>query len=277
MRENLPASLKLMFGHEGGYVNAATDRGGPTKYGVTHTTLAAWRGVERVSAAEVRALTLKEATNIYRAGYWTQSGGDLLPSGLDYAAFDFGVNSGPARAVRALQGVVGTVQDGSLGPMTLAAVRAYPGGVEKLIRDYCAARMAFLRGLTSKKTGFPVNGRGWTIRVMGKDPKGAWADQPGVIGHALAMARSGPLTAEVAEGPDLPDGVATETSAKATPGKTNPWSKPETIIQGVAGASGLSFLATGDGPVQWAVGAVLVVASVVAAVYIVRRISAAPA
>lgn len=188
MRETLPKALGLMFGHEGGYVNAKTDSGGPTKYGITHKTLAAHRGVKSVTAAQVKAMTLAEAEAIYRKSYWTQSGGDLLPVGLDYAAFDFGVNSGPARAVKTLQRVVGTTQDGQLGKATLAAVDRYPGGIVKLIRDYCNARMTFLRSLTNPSTGFPVNGRGWTIRVIGIDPKGQWASQPGVVGHAVQMA-----------------------------------------------------------------------------------------
>ena len=188
MRETLPRALTLMFGHEGGYVNAATDRGGPTKYGITHATLAAYRGVKSVTAAQVKELTLAEAESIYRQQYWIQSGGDVLPVGLDYAAFDFGVNSGPARAVKTLQQVVKVTADGKVGPKTLAAVRAYPGGTVQLIRDYCAARMVFLRGLTNPKTGFPVNGRGWTIRVTGVDPKGQWASTPGVVGHAVQMA-----------------------------------------------------------------------------------------
>lgn len=188
MRETLPKALKLVFGHEGGYVNAATDKGGPTRWGITHTTLAAHRGVRSVSAAQVKALTLAEAEDIYRKSYWGQSGGDVLPVGLDYAAFDFGVNSGPGRAVMVLQQVVRVAADGKIGPQTLAAIKAYPGGVVKLIRDYCAARMAFLRGLTNAKTGFPVNGRGWTIRVTGVDPKGQWASVPGVVGHAVEMA-----------------------------------------------------------------------------------------
>lgn len=188
MRDTLPAALELMFGHEGGYSNRASDAGGPTKYGITHTTLAAHRGVKSVTAAQVKAMTLAEAEAIYRKSYWTQSGGDVLPVGLDYAAFDFGVNSGPSRAVKVLQGVIGVSQDGKIGPATLAAVGRYPGGVVKLIRDYCAARMTYLRGLTSPKTGFPVNGRGWTIRVTGIDPKGEYAPQPGVVGHAVQMA-----------------------------------------------------------------------------------------
>src|SRR5690606_8986088 len=109
-----------------------------------------------------------------------QSGGDVLPKGLDYAAFDFGVNSGPSRAVKVLQAVVGVRQDGWIGEQTLAAVRDYPAGIAALITAYCAARMAFLRRLTNRQTGFPANGRGWTIRVTGKDPAGKWPPQPGV-------------------------------------------------------------------------------------------------
>ena len=116
MRETLPKALQLMFGHEGGYSNAKTDRGGPTKYGITHATLAANRGVKSVTADQVKALTRAEAETIYRKSYWGHSGGDVLPVGLDYAAFDFGVNSGPARAAKVLQQVVGVVADGKIGP-----------------------------------------------------------------------------------------------------------------------------------------------------------------
>lgn len=190
MKETLPKALALMFGHEGGYVNVKTDAGGPTKYGITHKTLAAHRGVKSVTAAEVKALTLAEAEKIYRQSYWTQSGGDVLPVGLDYAAFDFGVNSGPYRAKVILQKVLGVKQDGKIGLQTVTAVSDYPGGMVKLIRDYCAARMTYLQSLKSTKTGFPVNGRGWTIRVTGVDPERKWASQPGVVGHAVAMAMS---------------------------------------------------------------------------------------
>ncbi|MDH2091834.1 hypothetical protein N5K21_24180 [Rhizobium pusense] len=78
------------------------------------------------------------------------------------------MNSGPSTAVRRLQKVLGIRED----EQTVAAVKAYPGGIAKLILGYCDERMAYLRSLTNAKTGFPVNGRGWTIRVTGKDPKG---------------------------------------------------------------------------------------------------------
>lgn len=243
-RETLPEALRLMFGHEGGYSNNKSDPGGPTKYGITHRTLAAHRGVPSVTAAQVKALTLKEAEEIYRRSYWTQSGGDLLPVGLDYAAFDYGVNSGPARAVKSLQKVVGVVQDGIVGGQTLAAVERYPGGVEALIRAYCDERMRFLRGLKT----WGSFGRGWTIRVTGKDPKGQYKAQPGVVGNALRMAA----------------GTQPVETAPVPAGKANPADrsvvdivkKEPTLL--VSLLSALGAFAAGAGPVQWALAAAVV-------------------
>jgi hypothetical protein len=48
--------------------------------------------------------------------------------------------------------------------------------------------MSYLHSLKGK-TGFPTNGRGWTIRVTGIDPKGQWAPTPGVVANAIAMVK----------------------------------------------------------------------------------------
>lgn len=275
-RETLPIALELIFGSEGGYSDNKTDSGGPTKYGITYRTLAAHDGIsESAARVAVRSLTLAHASDIYRAGFWPQSGGDLLPRGLDYAAFDFGVNSGPARAVRVLQKVVGADLDNNCGPETLAAVKAYPGGLQKLIVDYCEARMDFLQALKNPKTGFPVNGRGWTIRVTGKDPKGQWKDQPGVVGNALRLAKlepSAPATLPISPVSSPGAEPVGGGDAKAVPSAPNPWTKPETLASVVPAVGGLAFLADGSGPVQYAVGAVLVIAALTAVYFIVQRI-----
>lgn len=260
-RETLPTALALMFGHEGGYVNAKTDRGGPTKYGITHKTLAAHRGVKSVTAEQVKAMSKAEAEAIYRKSYWTQSGGDLLPVGLDYAAFDYGVNSGPARAVKSLQKVVGVTQDGIVGGQTLAAVERYPGGVPSLIKAYCDERMRFLRSLGGA-TGWAANGRGWTIRVTGKDPKGQWKDQPGVVGNALSLAAG-----FVGETPLDP--VGGEKANPADRSVVDIVKKEPTLV--VSLLTALGGLAAGAGPVQWALAAA-VVAGVGYAIYrLVKR------
>ncbi|PDT39975.1 secretion activator protein [Sinorhizobium sp. FG01] len=258
-----------MFGHEGGYVNVKTDRGGPTKFGITHATLAAHRGKPAMTAEQVKAISREEAEDIYRRSYWTQSGGDLLPPGLDYAAFDFAVNSGPARAVKTLQKVLGVREDGQVGEQTLAAARKYEGGISTLIRAYCEARMRFLRSLTNKKTGFPVNGRGWTIRIAGKDPKGEWADQPGVIGNALRLAAdaSGSTVAKS----ETPREAGAKADSRDT-GLGEVLKKPEAWgpLGGLLSAGGALF--AGSGPVQWALAAAMVGAVGVGLWYFVRRV-----
>lgn len=272
-RETLPVALDLMFGHEGGYSNSKTDSGGPTKYGVTHKTLAASRGVKSVTASEVKALTLAEATKIYQRSYWGQSGGDVLPAGLDYAAFDFGVNSGPTTAVRKLQtvlvakGVYAGKVDGHIGEQTIAAIAAYPGGARMLIIDYCDERMRYLRSLGGGQ-GFKANGRGWTIRVTGKDPLKKWKDQPGVVGNALRLTRTkGPAPVIV----DAPVEAQAKADTKST-GLPEILKKPEAWgpLSGLVTAMGA--IAAGSGPLQWALALALVAGVGVGVWCFVRRV-----
>jgi len=264
MRETLPQALTLMFGDEGGYVNRKTDAGGPTKYGITQRTLSADLG-RPASIDDVRNLTLARAEAIYRKSYWTQSGGDLLPAGLDYAVFTSGVMSGPAKAVRLLQQLVGVPADGIVGVQTFDAVRRY-GPVENLIRAYCDAYMAFLRGIKGPQ-GFVANGRGWTIRITGKDPKGQWKAQPGVIGHSLALAAAAKPSAPAPEiEPTRSPAdrlVADAMSAKAVPPPAKPLTDPAVIATTVTAGTGvLSALSGLNGPIAWAVAAVIVAGAI---------------
>ncbi|CDM57519.1 MULTISPECIES: glycosyl hydrolase 108 family protein [Rhizobium] len=64
-RETLPKALTLVFGSEGCYSDAQTDSGGPTKYGITHKTLAAHLGLAHVPPERVKAMTINEAAEIY--------------------------------------------------------------------------------------------------------------------------------------------------------------------------------------------------------------------
>jgi lysozyme family protein len=105
---------------EGGYVNHASDRGGPTNWGITQGTLAASRG-RPVSIADVQALTQDEARKIYRANYFAGLDDVTDPRVLEFL-FDYAVNSGTRRAVKALQTVIGVPADGAFGPQSKAAL-----------------------------------------------------------------------------------------------------------------------------------------------------------
>lgn len=149
-----------IFEDEGGYVDHPSDPGGATNMGITIGTLRAWRGRD-VTKADVKALTRSEAMAIYDQNYWDAIRGDDLPAGVDYAVLDYAINSGPGRAAKLLQKLVGANQDGEIGPITLGKVKDVPP--RELVDRYCDARMTFLQGLD----GWPTFGRGWKRRVDG--------------------------------------------------------------------------------------------------------------
>lgn len=159
MRESFDAALSLVLKHEGGYVDHPKDPGGATNKGITLAAYKSWLG-RPVTKQELRAIPDSTVAAIYRSRYWNAVKGDDLPAGVDYAVFDFGVNSGPARAVKMLQGIVGTTQDGKVGPKTLEAINRH--GATKAISDLCRARLAWLKTLSTWSTF----GRGWERRVV---------------------------------------------------------------------------------------------------------------
>lgn len=157
-RQNFERALDLTLIYEGEYVNHPRDPGGPTNMGITQATLSAFRG-DKVTAADVKALTLEEARKIYKAQYWDRVRADNLPTGVDFAVFDYAVNSGPARAIKALQKAVGVKDDGVIGAFTLTAVHEWEPAY--IVDRITAERMSFLRRLRTWSTF----GKGWTRRV----------------------------------------------------------------------------------------------------------------
>ncbi|HZB63076.1 MAG TPA: glycosyl hydrolase 108 family protein [Microvirga sp.] len=158
-RSSFEHSLALVLLQEGGFVHHPGDPGGATRFGITRETLSRARG-RPASVADVRDLTRVEAAAIYRRFYWDVVRADELPQGLGLAVFDLAVNSGPSRAVRMLQGVLGVEPDGHVGPLTLSAARA--ADPAETIRRLTRARLGFLSRLAT----WPLFGRGWRRRVL---------------------------------------------------------------------------------------------------------------
>ena len=158
MQANYPVVLKNTLKFEGGFVNNPSDPGGATNMGITHATLSAWRH-QAVSVDDVKALTLEEASDIYKALYWDHIQGDVLPNGVDMAMFDYAVNSGNGAAARALQAVLGVDQDGQIGPQTLAALAQHDP--KKIAIAICQHRQSVLERLST----FRIFGHGWTSRI----------------------------------------------------------------------------------------------------------------
>lgn len=158
MDRNFKRALSLVLKHEGGWSDHPKDPGGATMKGVT---LATFRQYVKPTAAkaDLRKITDEQLATVYRRHYWDAVHGAELPDGIDYAAFDFAVNSGPSRSAKYLQAVVGVTQDGRIGPATLKAVRSRrPADV---VNALCDKRMAFLQDLKT----WPTFRNGWTRRV----------------------------------------------------------------------------------------------------------------
>lgn len=210
---------------EGGWSDNPKDRGGKTNWGITQATLSAYLG-RPATAAEIRALTHERAKTIYAANYWDTVGGDVLPAGVDLCVYDFGVNSGPSRAVKSLQAALGVKADGWVGEKTVEALgRANP---VTLINALCDRRMAFLKGLGAEQ--WAEFGKGWSNRVLD------------VRKQAIRMANGAKPTPPVAP-------VSDEGTAKALPAP--PVEPKVTTEQKVGGAVGTVAVVAGPAAAFW--------------------------
>ena len=157
MKANFDKCLEMLLHHEGGYVWHPEDPGGETNLGVTRAVYEQWVG-RQVMDGEMKTLTPDDVAPIYKKNYWEKVRGDDLPAGLDWAAFDWAVNSGAGRPAKAIQRCVGATQDGAIGPKTLAAIaNKEPDKIIEYVHDI---RQKFYERLKTFKTF----GRGWTRR-----------------------------------------------------------------------------------------------------------------
>lgn len=157
MKENYEKCLAMLLKHEGGYVNHPSDPGGRTNLGVTQKVYEEYVG-RPVSELEMRNLTPDDVAPLYKTKYWDKVRGDDLPSGVDWAVFDWAVNSGTGRSAKALQRIVGATPDGAIGPKTLAEVDSKDP--KTVIMAMHEVRQEFYESLKT----FDTFGKGWTRR-----------------------------------------------------------------------------------------------------------------
>ena len=157
MKKNFDECLALLLSHEGGFVNHPKDPGGMTNLGVTKAVYDKYVGHESTEA-EMRSLTPELVAPIYKNNYWDKAHCDDMPNGVDWAIFDWGVNSGMSRPVKALQRIIGVTADGGVGPYTLRAVG--DKNSTELVEKMYEARQHFYENLST----FATFGKGWTRR-----------------------------------------------------------------------------------------------------------------
>lgn len=166
MNENYPnfnRSFLETLNFEGKFSDHSFDPGGMTMYGVTKKAYEQWRLMKQdpiVLTADIMLSWKKEDVyDFYKEMYWDKIYGDNLENPINFAIYDFAVNSGVMRAATIAQFVVGVKADGFIGPVTNAAINDMDKAT--FIEEYCNRRQVFLKQLKT----FNIFGRGWTRRV----------------------------------------------------------------------------------------------------------------
>lgn len=171
MSRSVEQMIDDVIRREGGYVDHPQDRGGPTNFGITQSTLSRHLG-RPASAEEVRRLERTLAAEIYRRDYYAAPHIDALPGRIQPFVFDAAVNHGPGRAIRFVQEVCTAAGfgplavDGRCGPST----RQVAAEADRVMGDWLLAalveeRRNFYLALVERDPEQRVFLRGWLNRL----------------------------------------------------------------------------------------------------------------
>jgi len=134
MSARVTETIESLIKREGGYVNHSSDKGGPTKYGITEKTARAHH-----YEGDMKDLPVELAKEIYLQEFWIGPSLDKVSERSLLIAeelFDSGVMSSPNRACKWLQLALNRmnqrarlypdmVEDGLLGRKSMMALESY--------------------------------------------------------------------------------------------------------------------------------------------------------
>lgn len=170
--------------------NYANCKAGGTKLigtmrGVTPDVYGAWINVDpcALTAQQMQEeITLELAAQIAVTNYFQQPGLDVLNwSPLIAITMDFGWTSGPARAIKTLQTLVGATADGVPGPATGNMVNQYIArtGIATACDNYTAQRVNYYLSISQPGTTNAQFRDGWLNRAkwfLSTAPSPCWWD-----------------------------------------------------------------------------------------------------
>lgn len=160
--------------NEGGYSEDQNDLGGATKYGISLRFLKGLPIDEgdinedgKIDEKDIQVLSLEEAKEMYKKHFWLSASCDKIePARIAVKLFDMSVNFGVKTAVRILQKIVGTKQDGIVGPQTLCSINTmheiHQADLLKGLVNACIDRY---RKIVEEKPGQRVFLKGWLKRA----------------------------------------------------------------------------------------------------------------
>lgn len=148
---------------EGGLVNDPDDAGGATNKGVTLATFRKFYGAD-ATVAQLKKITDEQWLHIFKVGYWDKfKADDITDQSVANMCVDWLYNSGIA-AIKRVQKIVGVVDDGIVGPKTIAAINAKEA--QPLFYQIRAARIAFVETIARNKPSQRKFLQGWKNRIL---------------------------------------------------------------------------------------------------------------
>jgi len=151
-QDNFDRAMAVVFEVEGGYSNRdiSADPGGETNFGIS----------ERFYPdLDIKGLTPEQAREIYLNDFWVGPRINRFNWPQCLLIFDYGVNSGPRRAIRDIQRQLNLRQDGIIGPITARAVNRMSN---HQMRRHLVDRLNFMRRLAN----WDDNNNGWQQRII---------------------------------------------------------------------------------------------------------------
>lgn len=148
---------------EGGYVNHPNDKGGCTCKGIT---LPVFRGVYGAgySCDDLKEITDSQVEHIYKTQYWDICRADeIRNSQIANLLVDFAVNSGCRTAVKTIQKIVGTTEDGIMGKITLGAINSK--SPKQVFDELMQHRIDYYNDIVEKNPNQRVFLKGWLNRL----------------------------------------------------------------------------------------------------------------
>jgi len=268
MEANFTRCTEWALIHEGGFVNHPKDPGGATNKGITQRTYDGFRDRMHLPRQSVKLITNAEVWQIYKEQYWDRIFGDALPAGLDYAMYDFAINSGVFKAVKTLQSLLGVTQDGVMGNVTLGKINQI-NDVQGLIEKLCRTRWNWMKTLKT----YATFGKGWTRRVMGDIVDGVQAGtDTGVIDRAVWLFDG---QKSIAPPRKSAPGKAEETDTKAAVRAVESVNLENfaKIGGGIVPGAIASASALPEGPLQYSAAIIGIMAATVVAFVVLRKVA----
>jgi lysozyme family protein len=162
----------IILRHEGGYVNQASDRGGPTNHGIAWNTWQAYAQEDlnvEPTLENLKQLTSEQAETIYLKRYWEPKGFcKFNDQRVALMVYDWTITSGGA--AKQIQSMLNSRYnanveiDGGMGNKTVEALNSIDNQ-EKLLNEIANLRRDYYTNITINNPSQIIYLKGWLKRV----------------------------------------------------------------------------------------------------------------